>query len=589
MNGSYRGDAGWRRTAIHRRSRQVAGVGTLALAMLGVGFVGTGEAAEVGCGAVITANTTLHSDIGPCPADGLVVTAGNIKLNLNHKHVFADNGAGDNAGVRLANVHKVTVSGGTVEGFDGGVVIMGGGGNAVRHVTAKNNMNDVGDPPCDLGDGIAIFDSNENTIMGNRALHNGPYSGISVVGDADRNLIRGNVASDNNIEAGGGCGINPLQDEGIRIEGPGANGNRVQFNRVSRNLLSGVGLHGYVCSDAGGDEVQPANSGTVVEGNIARDTAGTSIASGINFLEQGPAGIVCASFGNTVNNNTSTGNESEGIFVAYSSHDNVINRNVVNENGNMGIRLDDPAIGNQFTNVGPTLLDLVSPDQPAFVEDTDYAVLDGSGSGDVTAPLVPVGPITIPPAGFDTATSGCDPADFAGFPAGAVALVQRGFCARAQKVANALAAGASAVVMFNEGSPGRTGLLTAGVNPTTIPVVGTTYALGVQLYNLAQAGPVTIHVTTNTTNVPVVLARAPYDNILRDNRGHKNGAFDAYDGNVDPPCDNNKWQDSHFGTVNQPCISASSGLNKAKARTVAPGRAGHAVKGIGRNASSGQH
>ena len=56
-------------------------------------------------------------------------------------------------------------------------------------------------------------------------------------------------------------------------------------------------------------------------------------------------------------------------------------------------------------------------------------------------------------------TSGCEAADFAGFPAGAVALVQRGTCGFNVKVLNAQAAGASAVIVMNEGQPGRTGLV----------------------------------------------------------------------------------------------------------------------------------
>ena len=59
---------------------------------------------------------------------------------------------------------------------------------------------------------------------------------------------------------------------------------------------------------------------------------------------------------------------------------------------------------------------------------------------------------TRPPS---TSTSGCEPADFADFTAGNVALIQRGTCDFAVKAENAEAAGASAVIIFNEGQPGR--------------------------------------------------------------------------------------------------------------------------------------
>ena len=49
-------------------------------------------------------------------------------------------------------------------------------------------------------------------------------------------------------------------------------------------------------------------------------------------------------------------------------------------------------------------------------------------------------------------TSGCEAADFAGFPAGAIALVQRGTCDFVVKVAERDRRGASAVVIMNEGN-----------------------------------------------------------------------------------------------------------------------------------------
>ena len=58
------------------------------------------------------------------------------------------------------------------------------------------------------------------------------------------------------------------------------------------------------------------------------------------------------------------------------------------------------------------------------------------------------------------------PRDFAGFVPGNIALIQRGTCTFAQKVANAEAAGASACVIFNEGNPGRTGVFTGSLAGT---------------------------------------------------------------------------------------------------------------------------
>ncbi len=164
----------------------------------------------------------------------------------------------------------------------------------------------------------------------------------------------------------------------------------------------------------------------------------------------------------------------------------------------------------QWENVGPTVLDLVSPDRPPYTEGTDYLVMPGSGSGDVTARLVAIDIVLAPgadatnnPQPVDTSTSGCQPEDYtaAGFQPGDVALLQRGTCTIAAKVALAEEMGASAVVIFNEGqAPGRTAANFGSVEEADIPVLSAAYGVGFELYQLTQAGSVAVHVVTNTTN-----------------------------------------------------------------------------------------
>src|SRR6185503_21242699 len=86
--------------------------------------------------------------------------------------------------------------------------------------------------------------------------------------------------------------------------------------------------------------------------------------------------------------------------------------------------------------------------------------------------------------------SGCEAADFAGFPAGNIALMQRGTCTFAAKANNAEAAGASGAIIFNQGTPGRTDVIAGTLGETaqdgqptpdpdvTIPVTGIDYAEG---------------------------------------------------------------------------------------------------------------
>ena len=518
------------------------------------------HATHVTCGSVITGNTTLDSDVGPCPGDGIIVGADNITLDLNGHRIFAANGEGDNAGIRLPMRTGVTVTNGTVEGFDAGVVIGGGSGNTVIRMIVQDNVNDFLGGPCDLGDGIVVNNSDANTIQRNLAARNGPYGGITLLGDADGNVVRQNHARDNNI-VGTNCG-NSRQDEGIRIEGPGANDNQIVDNQVSGSLLAGIGLHGHVCEN----NAEPGNYGNVVTRNQVSTTGGSSVSAGINFLQQGPAGVVCPASETTVTANTSRDNDGDGIFVAASSFGNQINRNYVANNNMSGIYLNGPRFANQFTNVGPTLFDVVSPDRPPYVEGTDYQVMSGSGSGDVTGELVAID-IAVPnndpvnPNPVDTSTSGCEQADYdaAGFEPGDVALIQRGTCTFVSKVNLAIANGASAVVMFNEGQTNRTSANFGGVGPVTIPVLSTTYAVGQELYTLTQAGEVIVHIITNTTNVETEAAPGAHDNVLLRNRGVDNGEFDGFDGNLEPPCDNNRWFENQFATVNQPCVAEPFG------------------------------
>ena len=130
---------------------------------------------------------------------------------------------------------------------------------------------------------------------------------------------------------------------------------------------------------------------------------------------------------------------------------------------------------------------------PAFREISptshDYALSvewnPGQSIGTTTADLQPAGGIVIPPTPTSSSSSGCTTADFSGFVSGRIALIQRGACNFGVKVLNAQAAGASGVIIFNEGNPGRTGVLSGSLVDAsgnrivpTIPVAFTSFAAG---------------------------------------------------------------------------------------------------------------
>ena len=109
--------------------------------------------------------------------------------------------------------------------------------------------------------------------------------------------------------------------------------------------------------------------------------------------------------------------------------------------------------------------------------------MEYSGSGDVTAAIQAVDLVLPPGADPDSSTSGCDATDFAGFTVGSIALLQRGTCFFSDKAANAEAAGAAGVIIFNEGQMDKNETLVAtlGGPAATIPVVGAAFDVGAAL------------------------------------------------------------------------------------------------------------
>jgi Zn-dependent M28 family amino/carboxypeptidase len=153
-----------------------------------------------------------------------------------------------------------------------------------------------------------------------------------------------------------------------------------------------------------------------------------------------------------------------------------------------------------FEETAPSSFARVSPSPKTFVNDTDFATFEYSGSGNVSGRLVATNDIQIPPAAEPGSTSGCEAGDFPAPPAPkSIALIQRGTCDFGVKVANAKAAGYAAAIVFNEGQAGRTDVVfgTLGA-PETIPAIGTTFALGQELYNQVKKGKVTVSISTST-------------------------------------------------------------------------------------------
>jgi hypothetical protein len=170
---------------------------------------------------------------------------------------------------------------------------------------------------------------------------------------------------------------------------------------------------------------------------------------------------------------------------------------------------------------------------PEFTDATTsrtYTLVDewnpGQSLGTTTSDLEPAGGI-VDPTPTSSSTSGCTAGDFTNFTAGHVALIQRGGCNFGVKVLNAKDAGATGVIIFNEGNPGRTGLINGSMvdaagNPFVphIPVAFTAYDTGLDLLHQYQQGPPpSMHLDIQGVTDP---AREDYNVIADSQGGNKN-------------------------------------------------------------------
>lgn len=355
---------------MHRARLGLSAAFAMASCLYGTATASTAAAAPMAtplaCGSAINQDTSLVADIGPCPGDGLVVTASNVHLNLNGHRVFGHSAFGQSAvggsfaGIRLEDVHDVTVDGdGSVGFFDTGVLIYHGHNNTVQDLTVHDNNDTqyVADHPVkgQAGDGIVALGSSYNRILANDVHDNGPFSGVtilastvlqpgpnqgSIIGPAPTgNLIDGNFVHHNDVPdvcpSNGQGGQAPSgtcnpgapvysEDIGIRIEGPQASHTTVSHNTVTWSGRTGISPLNTFGMFSPPTANIPPNSDTVISHNdIEHDGIASTIydndpsigpveGDGIfnrcytNSPQKGcPVRTVIT--GNTVNHNTASG------------------------------------------------------------------------------------------------------------------------------------------------------------------------------------------------------------------------------------------------------------------------------------------
>ncbi len=131
--------------------------------------------------------------------------------------------------------------------------------------------------------------------------------------------------------------------------------------------------------------------------------------------------------------------------------------------------------------LGPSTLEQLAPVATTYDEGSDYGLMSQTDPGAVTGFVTGVDLRLTNPS---QSTSGCEPADFTGFPSGNIALIQRGACTFRQKAEIAAAFGAVGVIVFNQGDrPERRGVFASTLTSAYsggIPVLTASFDRGAE-------------------------------------------------------------------------------------------------------------
>jgi large repetitive protein len=352
----------------------------LVLAVCVVPGSGQALASSVSCGATITTNTKLDSDLTNCPSNGIVIGADNITLDLNGHTVGGDGVPADPAdsciddgvcdlGISNSAGHVgVTIKGGSVSGFDEGLFVRGNE-NRIQGIATANNSTF----------GLLLGDSTRSRIDHNSSVDDG-VSGILMFDSSDSRIDHNSVAGTTGYampvfgSSHNGIEQNVLRDDqhGILLESSdaheGSNDNEIRANRISH----GGSIEIAHSSDNRVEENDLTDSGmllgdaqhTRVSDNSVRDWHGFGIildGADDSLLVRnsvtggdGPAIFVTSlesqgtSDRNVISHNVARSRFSDGILVNGDATATLLERNTANGNGHDGIEVS--AAGTTLTH-----------------------------------------------------------------------------------------------------------------------------------------------------------------------------------------------------------------------------------------------
>jgi parallel beta-helix repeat protein len=231
-------------------------------------------AQQVNCGDIITQNTTLHSDLINCPANGVVIGAAGITLNLDGHTI--DGEVGSNDGVDNPNgFDNLVIKDGTIRDFDNGVEMVNAKKVTLRGLTIQtvgnNGMNlfDFDDSVIEdnllFGNGNVgislnaggVLGSNDNRIKRNTIL-NTPNEGIQLTAGSRGNMLSRNIALNNGT--------------GIFIDA-GVTGTKIERNHADNNTTDGI----FIDAGATRTKLERNHADNNTDDGIQVDSAATTI------------------------------------------------------------------------------------------------------------------------------------------------------------------------------------------------------------------------------------------------------------------------------------------------------------------------
>jgi parallel beta-helix repeat protein len=319
------------------------GIASVAGMMIAVGLVAVApvDAAQVGvvleCGTIITEDTVLGADIGPCGdlvsepghtpgGHGLVIGADGVTLDLNGHTIFGLGGSvvlHQAAGVKVDGHSGVTILGGTVRDFFHGVQVINGAHNTVFDIRSIDNT---------TGNGIVLQNVRDSRVVGNTVINSGGFGGISVF-DGRRPEQLDDLPSGNNTVADNVVdqADNRASTTGISLEN--GSGHGVVNNTVTRSSADGIALHGSSNPLPGSGRVLPAVTNSVVTGNAVTNNGRNAAAipapvAGIALRTNTTTGL--GADGNQIVQNQVENNADHGILVASRNNQIVGNRSLGN-------------------------------------------------------------------------------------------------------------------------------------------------------------------------------------------------------------------------------------------------------------------